>query len=42
VHYPGDVVIGAVIGTAIGEAVGWATRRAHTVPRSRLRTLHAS
>jgi undecaprenyl-diphosphatase len=37
VHYPGDVIIGAVIGTAIGEVVGWATRRAHTVPRSRLR-----
>jgi len=27
VHYPGDVVIGAVIGTAVGEAVGWGTRR---------------
>jgi membrane-associated phospholipid phosphatase len=27
VHYPGDVVIGAVIGTAVGEAVGWGMRR---------------
>jgi membrane-associated phospholipid phosphatase len=27
VHYPGDVIIGAVIGTAVGEAVGWQTRR---------------
>jgi len=37
VHYPGDVVIGAVIGTAVGEAVGWATRRPHAGPRFRLR-----
>ena len=27
VHYPGDVIIGAVVGTAVGEAVGWGTRR---------------
>jgi membrane-associated phospholipid phosphatase len=27
VHYPGDVIIGAVIGTAVGEAVGWQMRR---------------
>ena len=33
VHYPGDVVIGAVIGTAVGEAVGWGMRRLHTIPR---------
>ena len=32
VHYPGDVVIGAVIGTAVGEVVGWGTRR---LPRRR-------
>jgi len=37
VHYPGDVVIGAVVGTAIGEAVGWATRRPQAGPRLRLR-----
>jgi len=37
VHYPGDVVIGAVIGTAVGEAVGWATQRNHTGPRFRLK-----
>jgi undecaprenyl-diphosphatase len=37
VHYPGDVVIGAVIGTAIGEVVGWATRRGHAGPRFRLK-----
>ena len=43
VHYPGDVVIGAVIGTAVGEAVGWATRRPQTRPRFRLkRALRAS
>ena len=36
VHYPGDVVIGAVIGTAVGEAVGWATRP-HAGPRFRLK-----
>jgi membrane-associated phospholipid phosphatase len=29
VHYPGDVIIGAVIGTAVGEAIGWRTRRQH-------------
>src|SRR3954447_16300868 len=29
VHYPGDVIIGAVIGTAVGEAIGWRTRRPH-------------
>ena len=33
VHYPGDVVIGAVIGTAVGEAVGWGMRRLHTIPK---------
>jgi len=33
VHYPGDVVIGAVIGTAIGEAVGWAMRQPYARPR---------
>jgi undecaprenyl-diphosphatase len=43
VHYPGDVVIGAVIGTAVGEAVGWATRRPQPAPRFRLqRALRAS
>ena len=26
VHYPGDVIIGAVVGTAVGEAVGWGER----------------
>jgi undecaprenyl-diphosphatase len=36
VHYPGDVVIGAVIGTAVGEAVGWAMRP-HAGPRFRLK-----
>jgi membrane-associated phospholipid phosphatase len=29
VHYPGDVVIGAVIGSAVGEVVGWGSRRLH-------------
>jgi membrane-associated phospholipid phosphatase len=29
VHYPGDVIIGAVIGTAVGEAIGWRKRRPH-------------
>jgi undecaprenyl-diphosphatase len=33
VHYPGDVVIGAVIGTAVGEVVGWGMRRLHPVSR---------
>jgi membrane-associated phospholipid phosphatase len=32
VHYPGDVIIGAVIGTAVGEAIGWRTRRPHAPP----------
>jgi undecaprenyl-diphosphatase len=27
VHYPGDVVMGAVIGASIGEMVGWALPR---------------
>ncbi|MBB3084481.1 phosphatase PAP2 family protein [Geodermatophilus sabuli] len=33
VHYPGDVVIGAMIGAAVGEAVGWGLWRADVVPR---------
>ena len=34
VHYPGDVVIGAVIGTALGEAVVWGMRnRRHAIPQ---------
>jgi undecaprenyl-diphosphatase len=33
VHYPGDVVIGAVIGSAVGEVVGWGARRLHANPR---------
>ena len=37
VHYPGDVVIGAVIGTAVGEAVGWGTRRLLPTPSVPLR-----
>ena len=37
VHYPGDVIIGAVVGTAIGEAVGWGTRRLQANPRVPLR-----
>ena len=28
VHYPGDVVLGALIGSSIGELVGWGLRRA--------------
>jgi membrane-associated phospholipid phosphatase len=36
VHYPGDVIIGAVVGTAIGEAVGWGTRRLQAIPRAPL------
>ncbi|SFK68008.1 phosphatase PAP2 family protein [Geodermatophilus ruber] len=28
VHYPGDVVLGALIGSSVGELVGWALRRA--------------
>jgi membrane-associated phospholipid phosphatase len=28
VHYPGDVVMGAVIGASVGEAVGWGLSRA--------------
>lgn len=28
VHYPGDVVLGALIGSSVGELVGWAMRRA--------------
>ena len=27
VHYPGDVVMGAVIGAAIGKLVGWGLLR---------------
>jgi undecaprenyl-diphosphatase len=43
VHYPGDVVIGAVIGTAVGEVVGWGTRRLHVLPKFPLgRARHAS
>ncbi|MGY1695630.1 MULTISPECIES: phosphatase PAP2 family protein [unclassified Geodermatophilus] len=34
VHYPGDVVIGALIGTGVGEAVGWGLWRVDVVPRS--------
>jgi membrane-associated phospholipid phosphatase len=37
VHYPGDVVIGAVIGSAVGEVVGWGSRRLPPVPGSRSR-----
>ena len=33
VHYPGDVVTGAVIGATVGEAVGWGLWRTHAVPR---------
>jgi membrane-associated phospholipid phosphatase len=33
VHYPGDVVIGAMIGTAVGEAVGWGLWRTDVVAR---------
>lgn len=28
VHYPGDVVLGALIGSSVGELVGWVMRRA--------------
>jgi undecaprenyl-diphosphatase len=27
VHYPGDVVLGAVIGASIGDLVGWGLAR---------------
>jgi len=33
VHYPGDVIIGAMIGVAVGEAVGWGLWRVDVVPR---------
>lgn len=33
VHYPGDVVVGALLGTAVGEAVGWGLWRTEVVPR---------
>ena len=33
VHYPGDVIVGAIVGTAIGEAAGWGTRRLLAIPR---------
>ena len=33
VHYPGDVIIGAVIGTAVGEIVRWGTRRLPLISR---------
>jgi membrane-associated phospholipid phosphatase len=33
VHYPGDVVIGAVIGAAVGEVVGWGMRRFLITPQ---------
>jgi membrane-associated phospholipid phosphatase len=33
VHYPGDVVTGAVVGATVGEAVGWGLWRVHAVPR---------
>jgi membrane-associated phospholipid phosphatase len=35
VHYPGDVVMGAVIGASVGEAVGWGLSRMHPDPRLR-------
>ncbi|MGY1606736.1 MULTISPECIES: phosphatase PAP2 family protein [unclassified Geodermatophilus] len=35
VHYPADVVIGAMIGVAVGEAVGWGLWRVEVAPRFR-------
>ena len=35
VHYPADVIIGAMIGAAVGEAVGWGLWRVDVVPRFR-------
>jgi undecaprenyl-diphosphatase len=35
VHYPADVLIGAMIGAAVGEAVGWGLWRVDVVPRFR-------
>lgn len=32
VHYPGDVVVGAVIGASVGELVGWGLGRVHAAP----------
>jgi membrane-associated phospholipid phosphatase len=37
VHYPADVIIGAMIGVAVGEAVGWGLWRIDVVPRFRSR-----
>lgn len=37
VHYPGDVIIGALIGATVGEVVGWGLWRLQPVPRIPLR-----
>ncbi|MDT7712210.1 MAG: hypothetical protein QOG46_899 [Pseudonocardiales bacterium] len=34
VHYPSDVVVGAVIGASVGEVVGWGLGRLHAVYRA--------
>jgi undecaprenyl-diphosphatase len=34
VHYPGDVVVGALVGAAIGDLVAWAGARLHDRRRS--------
>jgi membrane-associated phospholipid phosphatase len=39
VHYPADVIIGAMIGVAVGEAVGWGLWRVDVVPRFRWRRM---